>query len=839
MNDTDVLDNTGNDFIGVSDLYKGWFLDYASYVILERAVPAIDDGLKPVQRRILHAMKEMDDGRYNKVANIVGQSMQYHPHGDMSITDALVNMGQKDLMVDTQGNWGNIQTGDDAAAARYIEARLSKFALDVAFNAKTTEWQLSYDGRKQEPVNLPVKFPLLLAQGAEGIAVGLSTKILPHNFIELCDAAIKYLQGKSFELYPDFITGGQIDVANYNDGKRGGKVRVRVHIEELDKKTLVIKDVPYGVTVGSLIDSITKATDAKKIQVKKVTDKTAQDVHIVVELAAGASPDITIDALYAFTDCEVSISPNACVIAGDKPRFLGAGELLRWSADHTKELLRRELEIRLEELNAKWHYTSLEKIFFEEKIYKELEKKHETWDKVISAIDKAFQPFLPKLRQEISKEDILKLTEKPVRRIYRLDLDELDRQIKAIETEIEEVNHHLAHLTEYAVAWFSGLRQKYGKGRERKTEIRMFDTIEVRHVAIANTKIYMNRSEGFIGTGLKKDEFVTDCSDLDDIICFTKSGKMKVVKVADKVFIGKDIIYSAIFQKNDERTIYNMMYVDGKSGISFAKRFNVMGITRDKEYDLTQGTERSKVHYFTANPNGEAEVIKITLSPNCTARIKELDFYFEELEIKGRSSKGNTVTKYPVKSVRFKEAGRSTLAGRRLWYDDQFGRLNTDEKGIALGMFEGDDKILVIYTNGSYEITDQELTQRLPSDEVLLIEKFNPRKVVTAIYYDHEKLQFNIKRFRIETTTLKSHFLFIKEGKQNYLELVTTADDPVLLMKTGSGPSAKFDKMKVANLVEVMGWKAVGNKLVDKKAIELSWEEAIEKQLPEQGELFQ
>jgi len=838
MNETDVLDNTGNDFIGVSDLYKGWFLDYASYVILERAVPAIDDGLKPVQRRILHAMKEMDDGRYNKVANIVGQSMQYHPHGDMSITDALVNMGQKDLMIDTQGNWGNVQTGDDAAAARYIEARLSKFALEVAFNAKTTEWQLSYDGRKNEPVNLPVKFPLLLAQGAEGIAVGLSTKILPHNFIELCDAAIKYLQGKTFELYPDFITGGQIDIANYNDGKRGGKVRVRVHIEELDKKTLVIKDVPYGVTVGSLIDSITKATDAKKIQVKKVTDKTAQDVHIVVELAAGASPDITIDALYAFTDCEVSISPNACVIAGDKPRFLGAGELLRWSADHTKELLRKELEIRLEELNAKWHYTSLEKIFFEEKIYKELEKKHETWDKVISAIDKAFQPFLPKLRQAITKEDILKLTEKPVRRIYRLDLDELDRQIKAIETEIEEVNHHLAHLTDYAVAWFAGLKQKYGKGRERKTEIRLFDTIEVRHVAIANTKLYMNRSEGFIGTGLKKDEFVTDCSDLDDIICFTRSGKMKVVKVSDKVFIGKDIIYTAIFQKNDERTIYNMMYVDGKSGISFAKRFNVMGITRDKEYDLTQGTERSKVHYFTANPNGEAEVIKIVLNPNCTARIKELDFYFEELEIKGRSSKGNTVTKYPVKSVRFKEAGRSTLAGRRLWYDDQFGRLNTDEKGIALGMFEGDDKILVIYTNGSYEITDQELTQRLPSDEVLLIEKFNPRKIVTAIYYDHDKLQFNIKRFRIETTTLKSHFLFIKEGKQNYLELVSTSDDPVLLMKTGTGPSAKFEKMKVANLVDVMGWKAVGNKLVDKKAIELSWEEAQERQMPEQGELF-
>jgi topoisomerase IV subunit A len=834
----EVHQNTGNDVTGVSDLYKGWFLDYASYVILERAVPAINDGLKPVQRRILHAMKEMDDGRYNKVANIVGQSMQYHPHGDMSITDALVNMGQKDLMIDTQGNWGNVQTGDDAAASRYIEARLSKFALEVGFNAKTTEWQLSYDGRKQEPVHLPVKFPLLLAQGAEGIAVGLSTKILPHNFLELCDAAIKCLQGQNFELYPDFLTSGQIDVSNYNDGKRGGKVRVRARIEEVDKKTLVIKDVPYGITVGGLIDSITKATDAKKIQVKKVIDKTAQDVSIVVELAAGASPDITIDALYAFTDCEVSISPNACVIVGEKPQFLGVSNLLIWSAEHTKALLKKELEIKLDELNAKWHFTSLEKIFFEEKIYKELEKKHDTWDKVIAAIDKAFTPFLPKLRQPVSREDILKLTEKPVRRIYKLDIDELDKQIKGIEADIEEVNHHLLHLTAYAVSWFEGLKTKYGKGRERKTEIRPFDTIEVRHVAIANTKLYMNRSEGFVGTGLKKDEFVADCSDLDDIICFTKSGKMKVVRVADKVFIGKDIIYASIFQKGDERTIYNMVYVDGKSGITFAKRFNVVGITRDKEYDLAQGTERSKVHYFTANPNGEAEVLRIVLSPNCSARNKELDFYFEELEIKGRSSKGNQVTKYPIKTVRFKEAGRSTLAGRKLWYDDQFGRLNTDDKGIPLGMFEGDDKILVIYTNGSYEITDQELTQRLPPDEVLLIEKFNPAKVVTAIYYDDDKLQFNIKRFRIETTTLKSHFLFIKEGKNNYLELVTTADEPVLLMKTGTGPTARFEKLRVNQLVDVMGWKAVGNKLVDKKAIELSWETSTEKQLPEQGALF-
>jgi topoisomerase-4 subunit A len=818
------MDNTENNVIGVSDLYKGWFLDYASYVILERAVPAINDGLKPVQRRILHAMKEMDDGRYNKVANIVGQSMQYHPHGDMSITDALVNMGQRDLLIDTQGNWGNILTGDEAAAARYIEARLSKLALDIAFNPKITKWQLSYDGRKQEPVYLPMKFPLLLAQGAEGIAVGLSTKILPHNFIEICEAAVKYLSNKPFELYPDFMQAGQIDVSAYNDGRRGGKVRVRAHIEELDKKTLVIKDVPFGVTVSGLIDSITKATEAKKLQVKRVIDKTANEVQVVIELAPGASPDITIDALYAFTDCEISISPNACVIIEDKPRFIGVSDLLKWSTDQTRNLLQQELQIKLAELNDKWHYTSLEKIFFEEKIYKELEKKHETWDKVVEAIDKAFVPFAKRLRQPVSREDILKLTEKPVRRIYRLDIDELHRQIKGIEAEIAEVQHHLDHLTEYAIRYFENLKAKYGKGRERKTEIKLFDTIEVRQVAVANTKLYMNRSEGFIGTSLKKDEFVVECSDLDDIICFTKSGKMKIVRVADKVFIGKDIIYAAVFQKNDERTIYNMIYLDGKSGISYAKRFNVVGITRDKEYDLTQGTERSKVLYFTANPNGEAEVVKIVLSPNCKARIKEFDFFFEELEIKGRTSKGNQVTKYPVKSIKFKEAGRSTLAGRSLWYDDQFGRLNTEGKGMPLGMFEADDKILVVYQKGSYEITDQELTQRLPANEIVLIEKYDPKRIITAIYYDHDKVQYNIKRFKIETNTLKTQFQFIKEGKDNYLELVTTADDPTLYMKTGKGAAAKIEKLKVTNLVDVMGWKAVGNKLVDKKAIEFSWQ---------------
>lgn len=685
---------------GVQGQYKNWFLDYASYVILERAVPAIEDGLKPVQRRILHAMKEMDDGRFNKVANIIGQAMQYHPHGDASIGDALVNMGQKDLLIDTQGNWGDIRTGDVAAAPRYIEARLSKFALDVAFNAKTTEWLLSYDGRKQEPVTLPMKFPLLLAQGADGIAVGLSTKILPHNFCEVIEAAIKYLKGRKFELYPDFQTGGMVDVSNYNEGKRGGKVKVRCIIEELDKKSLIIRDVPYGVTVSQLCDSITKANDAGKIKIKKLTEFTGKNVEVQVDLAPGISSDITIDALYAFTDCEVSISPNACIIENHKPRFVGVQELLTVSVDNTKALLNRELEIRLAELNDKWHTTSLEKIFFEQKIYKELEQKHESWEKVIQAIEAAFVPFQSILKRPVTREDVLKLTEKPVRRIYRLDIDDLINQIKGIEADIAQVEYDLAHLTEFAIAYFENLLKKYGKGRERKTEIKLFDTISVQQVAIANTKLYVNREDGFIGTSLKKEEFLFDCSDIDDIIIFTKRGMMKVVKVGDKVFVGKDIIHIAIFKKNDERTTYNMIYLDAASGVSYAKRFNVTGITRDKEYDLTKGSDKSKVHYFSANANGEAEIVKVVLSPNCTARIKELDFYFEELEIKGRSSQGNTVTKYPVKNIKFKEAGRSTLAGRKLWFDEQFGRLNIDEKGNYLGTFEGDDKVLVMYHDG-------------------------------------------------------------------------------------------------------------------------------------------
>jgi len=831
-------DNIVENESGLQGQYKNWFLDYASYVILERAVPAIEDGLKPVQRRILHAMKEMDDGRFNKVANIIGQSMQYHPHGDASIGDALVNMGQKDLLIDTQGNWGDVRTGDDAAAARYIEARLSKFALEVAFNAKTTEWQLSYDGRKNEPVVLPMKFPLLLAHGADGIAVGLSTKILPHNFCEIIDAAIKYLKGKKFELYPDFQTGGMIDVSNYNDGRRGGKVRVRAIIEELDKKTLVIRSVPYGVTTTTLMESIVKANDQGKIKVKKVTDATAKDVEIMVELAAGISTDIAIDALYAFTDCEVSISPNACVIVEQKPQFLGVTELLKSSVDNTKELLKKELEIKLRELEDKWHYTSLEKIFFEEKIYKELEKKHETWDTVIAAIDKAFEPFVKKLKRGVTREDILKLTEKPVRRIYKLDIDELNAQIKAIEADIKQVKHDLANLVDYAIAYYSNLLSKFGKGKDRKTEIKLFDTIKVQQVAIANTKLYMNRAEGFIGTSLKKDEFVTECSDIDDIIVFTKRGIMKVVKVGEKSFIGKDIIYAAVFTKNDERTTYNMIYVDGASGTSYAKRFNVTGITRDKEYDLTKGDAKSKVHYFTANANGEAEVVKIVLSPNCSARIKELDFYFEELDIKGRSSMGNQVTKYPIKSVKFKEKGKSTLAGRKIWFDDTFGRLNVDEKGTLLGSFEPEEKILVVYDDGNYEITDQELTQRFDPEKVLLIEKFNAEKIITAVYLDNDKQQYNVKRFRIETTTLRIKFLFIKEGSSNRLEAVTTEEKPVLLLSQGRGAQKREDKIKIADFVDVMGWKAVGNKLADfSKSVEMEWMQQGGKQ-QSQAELF-
>ena len=811
---------------GLPGQYKTWFLDYASYVILERAVPAIEDGLKPVQRRILHAMKEMDDGRFNKVANVIGQTMQYHPHGDASIGDALVNLGQKDLLIETQGNWGDVRTGDDAAAPRYIEGRLSKFALEVAFNAKTTEWQLSYDGRKNEPVTLPMKFPLLLAQGADGIAVGLATKILPHNFCELIESSIKYLRGKRFELYPDFQTGGQIDVEEYNQGKRGGKVKVRAHIEELDKKTLAIRSVPYGVTTTQLMDSIVKANDQGKKKIKKINDNTAAEVEIQVDLAPGISPDITIDALYKFTDCEISISPNACVIVDQKPQFLTVNELLKLSTDKTKDLLEQELKIRLAELQEKWHYTSLEKIFFEEKIYKELEKKHATWDKVLEAIDEAFKPYKKQLKRAITKEDIIRLTEKPVRRIYKLDIDELNEQIRGLEGDIKQVKHDLANLVDYAVAYFENLLKKYGKDRQRKTEIKTIEVIEAKQVAIANAKLYVNREDGFIGTGLRKDEFLFDCSTLDDIVVFTKRGIMKVVKVGEKTYIGKDILHAAVFQKNDERTTYNMIYMDGDSGKSFAKRFNVTGVTRDKEYFLAKEHEKSKVHYLSVNPNGEAEIVRIILTPGARAHKKELEFNFAELEITGRSSKGITVTKYPIKSdgVKLKEAGKSTIAGKKLWYDDQFGRLNVDEKGQYLGMFDADDRILVVYNDGNYEITDQELTQKLDADKVLLIEKFDPEKIVTAVYADMDKKQYMVKRFKIETTTLKNKFFFIKEGEGNYVEAVTTDAEPILAVQQGRGAQIRKGKMKLEKVAELSGWRTVGTRLLDySKSVEMEW----------------
>lgn len=803
-------------------MYESWFLDYASYVILERAVPAIEDGLKPVQRRILHAMKEMDDGRFNKVANIIGQTMQYHPHGDASISDAIVNLGQKDLLIETQGNWGDVRTGDSAAAARYIEARLSKFALEVAFNNKTTEWQLSYDGRKNEPVTLPMKFPLLLAQGADGIAVGLSTKILPHNFCEILEAAIKHLKNKKFELYPDFGTGGMIDISNYNDGARGGKVRVRSRIEEVDKKTLAIRDVPYSVTTSQLVDSILKANDNGKIKIKSVTDNTAKDVELIVQLAPGVTTDQTIDALYAFTDCEISISPNACVVIAEKPHFVSASDLLKYSVNHTKGLLLKELQIKLGELEEDWHYSSLEKIFIEKRIYRDIEEQT-TWEGVLNAIDLGLKPYKKKLRREVTTEDIVKLTELRIKRISKYDSFKADEHIKGVEAEIEEVKNNIANLTDYAIRYYENLLKKYGKGRERKTEIRPFETIQATTVAIANAKLYVNYKEGFIGTGLKKDEFAFDCSDLDNVIVFRKDGKMLITKVADKTFVGKDIIHLAIFQKNDERMTYNMIYLDGKSGVSYSKRFNVTGITRDKEYDLTKGHAGSKVHYFTANPNGEAEVVTITLSPGSKARIKSLDFYFEEIEIKGRSAQGNQVTKYPIKSVKLKEKGRSTLLGIKLWFDAAVGRLNKDGNGILLGRFEDGDRIVAFYKDGSYELTDFELTNRYDTDSVVLIEKFNAEKVISAVYFDKKSEQFYAKRFLIESQTLKNKYSFIKEGEGNYLELVTTQSDPVLVLKKGKKKSdLAVEEMAFAEAIDVSGWKTVGTKIAGTELKEIS-----------------
>mgnify|MGYP001039789291 CR=1 FL=1 len=810
--------HTGN-APGINKLYENWFLEYASYVILERAVPAIEDGLKPVQRRILHSMKEMDDGRFNKVANVIGQTMQYHPHGDQSIGDAIITLGQKDLLIETQGNWGDVRTGDPAAASRYIEARLSKFALDIAFNNKTTLWQLSYDGRKNEPVTLPVKFPLLLAQGAEGIAVGLSTKILPHNFCELIDCSIKYLKGRSFELYPDFLTGGSIDVSGYNDGQRGGKVRVRVHIEELDKKTLLIKSVPYGITTQQLVDSILKANDSGKIKIKSVTDNTAQEVELAIQLAPGVSTDQTIDALYAFTDCEVSISPNACIIEEERPRFVSVKHLLKRSADNTRDLLYKELEIKLEELESDWHYSSLEKIFIENRIYRDIEEET-TWEGVLKAIDKGLDPFKKLLRRTVSEEDITRLTEIRIKRISKYDAFKADEHIKGVEAAIEQTRHHMEHIVDFTIDYYTGLLKKYGAGKERKTEIRVFDTIQATKVAIANAKLYVNRKEGFVGTGLKKDEFVTDCSDIDNIIVFRKDGTMLVTKVSDKSFVGKDIIHVDVFRKNDDRTTYNMMYMDGATGIVYAKRFNVTGITRDKEYDLTKGSKGSKVMYLTANPNGEAEVVTVTLSPGSTARVKNFDYYFEQLGIKGRSSNGNQVTKYPVRQVKFKEHGKSTLEAPKIWYDEQVGRLNTDGYGRLIGSFDVEDRLLVIYKDGHYELKDCDLSYRFEQEDIYLLEKYNPKRIITAVYFDNDKKQYSVKRFQIETQTLKQRFLFIKEGNKNKLEFVTTHTQPQVELSTGkTKANAVVTEVDLTEKVGVSGWKALGNKLTDEKIL--------------------
>ena len=807
-------DDKLHDIVPVTGMYENWFLDYASYVILERAVPTIQDGFKPVQRRIMHAMKEMDDGRFNKVANIIGQTMQYHPHGDASIGDAIVNMGQKDLLIETQGNWGDVRTGDGAAAPRYIEARLSKFALDVLFNPQTTEWQLSYDGRKKEPVTLPVKFPLLLAQGVEGIAVGLSTKVLPHNFVELLQASIDLLKGKKVNVYPDFPTGGMADFTDYNEGQRGGRVRVRAKIEEVDKKTLIIKDIPFGVTTTGLIDSILKANDKGKIKIKKVVDNTAQDVEILVSLAPNQSPNVTVDALYAFTDCEVSISPNACVIINDKPHFLSVNDILRICNDQTVDLLTRELEIKRAELMEKLLFSSLEKIFIENRIYRDIEEA-ETFEAVIDIIDQGLGPFKPQFYREITREDILRLTEIKIKRISKFDSFKADELMRKLEEELKETEYNLANIVEYAINYYKDLLKKYGKGRERKTEIRNFETIQAAVVAANNQKLFVNKEDGFIGFGLKKDEFVCDCSDIDDIIIFRKDGRCLVTKIQEKVFVGKDILHVAVYKKGDERMVYNMAYLDADSGRTMVKRFQVLAVTRDREYDLTKGAKGSKVLHFTANSNGEAEIVTVYLTSGSKAKVKVFDYDFAEQEIKGRNAAGNILTKYPVRKIQLKREGVSTLGGLDIYYDDSIGRLNTDERGKKLGTFQNEDRILAIYKNGNYELTNYELTNRYDSEQLLLIEKFNPEKVISAIYYDGSTKAYFVKRFKIETTTVDKPFNFISEAKGSYLVVVSTEKQPqveIQLIKDGSKEkeTAMYD---VDMLIDVKGWRAIGKQL--------------------------
>ena len=817
----------------LTGMYKDYFLDYASYVILERAVPDIDDGLKPVQRRILHSMKKMDDGRYHKVANVIGQTMSYHPHGDAAIGAALVNLGQKDLLIDCQGNWGDIRTGDSAAAARYIEARLTKFALEVLFNPQTTDWQLSYDGRNKEPITLPAKFPLVLAQGVEGIAVGLSTKILPHNFQEIIKASIKILEGKKQKIYPDFQTGGMIDVSEYNDGKRGGKVKVRAKIEQVDKNSIAITELPYGVTTISMIDSIVKANDKGQIKIKKVVDNTAANVEVLIELASGVSPDVTMDALYAFTNCEVSISPNACVIVDNKPMFLAVSDMLEISTEQTKQLLKMELEIKLGELREKWHLSSLEKIFIENRIYRDIEE-CETWEAVIETIDAGLRKYVATpsdnkgtsdsrlmMLRDITEEDIVKLTEIKIKRISKYNSFKADELISQLNEDIKGVQYHLDHLTAFAIDYFQNLLDKYGKERTRRTEITSFETIKVRAVAANNAKLYVDRKEGFVGIGMKKDEYVMDCSDISDVIAFTKSGLFKVVRISDKVFIGKNIIHTAVWRKGDDRTTYNVVYLDGATGRAMAKRFNVTSITREKPYDVTKGTKGSKVLYFTANANGESELVNVQLSPGCSAKKKVFDFDFADIAIKGRGAGGNIVTKYPLRKVTHLETGKSSLGAIKVWMDSVSGRLNKEERGIYLGAFDTGHQVIAIYNNGTYEMNELDLNKKYEADKITHIARYQQGDTVSVLYYEGDKGWTMVKRFQIETSKLDTRYEFISDASSSKLYYASTTPHPVIKYSHKSGGTKQEEELDLAAAIDVKGWKALGNKIGDYKVLKV------------------
>ena len=816
--DLESENQSDDSLIPISGMYKDWFIDYASYVILERAVPSVEDGLKPVQRRILHSMKDLDDGRFNKVANIVGHTMQYHPHGDASISDAIVQIGQKDLLIETQGNWGNILTGDSAAASRYIEARLSQFALEVVYSPKITEWQLSYDGRRKEPVNLPLKFPLLLAQGAEGIAVGLSTKVLPHNFIELIDSSIKYLRGRRFDIFPDFPTGGVVDVTQYNDGKRGGRIKVRAKIDQLNKNTLVISQIPFTTTSSSLIESILKANDKGKIKVKKIEDNTSSEVEILIHLPSGVSPDKTIDALFAFTNCEVSISPLSCIIENHKPIFIGVSEVLKKSTDLTKELLGKELKVKKDELNQMWHNSTLEKIFIEKRIYRNIEDK-ESWEDVLNAINKGLEPFINLLKKDINEDDIIRLTEIKIKRISKYDIDKADKKINQIEEDLKSVQFNLDNLNDYAIKYFKDLKVKYSKGRERKTEIRIFDDVDVKKVVVRNSKLYINRSEGFIGTTLRKEEFVEECSDIDDVIVFTEEGNMHVTKIERKKFVAKNIIHAAVFRKKDSRTVYNMIYKDGKTGTSYMKRFNVTGVTRDKTYNLTSSSPKTKVLYFSSNPNGEAEVVTIQLRQSGSIKKLKWDLDFGDLTIKGRSVKGNIVTKHSVNKVLFKEKGLSTLKPRKIWFDETVSRINVENRGDLLGEFKPDDDLLIVSSSGVLKILPPDLSMHFP-DDMIILEKADRSRPISVVYFNTKKNIYFIKRFVLGV--LKGEQKYVDISRNIQVELVSTDWKPVIELVVKNGKELTRDKVNVFDFISVKGIKAIGNQLSKKQLKEIN-----------------